>query len=78
MSDLTQFDRKLVFDRGGPPDSAHDPGQVMTPKLCRRRSTFGIALIAKMAPFFEHLPSEIRACLRLTRTLVFAPPGLIG
>ncbi len=63
-SDLTQFDRKLVFRKGGPPDPAHDQGPVMMPKLFRRRSTFGVARIAKMTKgnFKTYLQAEPDDC----------------
>jgi endonuclease YncB( thermonuclease family) len=47
-SDLTLFDPMMVFRKGGPPDPGQDPGQVMMPKLFRRRSTFGVSVSAKM------------------------------
>jgi len=65
-SDLTQFDRKLVFRKGGPPDAASDLGPVIMPKLFRRRSTFGIARIAKMtkSSFKTYLEAEPDDCYR--------------
>jgi endonuclease YncB( thermonuclease family) len=63
-SDLTQFDRSLVFRKGGPADPAHDVGPVMMPKLFRRRSTFGVAVIAKMTKgaFKTYLHEEPDDC----------------
>ena len=63
-SNLTQFDRKMVFRKGGPPDPAADIGPVMMPKLFRRRSTFGIAVIAGMTnkSFKTYLEAEPDAC----------------
>ena len=63
-SDLTQFDRSLVFRKGGPANPANDPGPVIMPKLFRRRSTFGVAVIAKIAkgPFKTYLQEEPDDC----------------
>ena len=63
-SDLTQFNRSLVFRKGGPANPAADPGPVFMPKLFRRRSTFGVALIAKMTKgtFKNYLHQEPDNC----------------
>ena len=63
-SDLSKFERALVFRKGGPPDPAHDPGPVFMPKLFRRRSTFGVAQLAKMTTgsFQKYLAAEPDAC----------------
>ncbi len=63
-SDLTPFDPSAVFRKGGPPDPAHDPGQVMMPKLFRRRSTFGVSVTAKMVKgsFKNYLTLEPDDC----------------
>jgi endonuclease YncB( thermonuclease family) len=47
-SDLTSFDRSLLFRLHGQPDPLHDPGPVILSKLFRRRSTFGVAAAAKL------------------------------
>jgi endonuclease YncB( thermonuclease family) len=63
-SDLSIFDRSLVFRSKGQPDPASDEGAAMMPKLFRRRSTYGIAKIAKMtsSPFNTYLKAEPDAC----------------
>jgi len=66
--DLSQFDRTKVFRKGGPANPAADVGQVIMPKLLRRRSTFGIAVIAKIVapPFKTYLQAEPDACYETT------------
>jgi hypothetical protein len=63
-SDLSVFDRTLLFRKGGPADPANDDGPVFLPKLFRRRSTFGIAQTAKMtsSTFNNYLKAEPDAC----------------
>jgi endonuclease YncB( thermonuclease family) len=63
-SDVSAFDRALVFRKNGTPHPASDHGPVFLPKLFRRRSTFGIALAAKMTrgPFKSYLIAEPDAC----------------
>ncbi len=63
-SDLTQFDRSKVFRKGGPANPAADVGSVIMPKLFRRRSTFGVATIAKMTStsFKTYLQAEPDHC----------------
>jgi endonuclease YncB( thermonuclease family) len=48
-SNLSTFDKTLLFRKSGTPDPASDDGPVFLPKLFRRRSTFGIALEAAIA-----------------------------
>ena len=47
-SDLTPFDRKMVFRKNGVPDPAKDVGPAMMPKMFRRRSTYGVAKVANL------------------------------
>ena len=63
-SDLSLFDRTLLFRNKGTPDPANDDGRVFFPKLFRRRSTFGIAQTAKMVSglFKNYLKMEPDAC----------------
>ena len=63
-SDLTKFDRSLLFRNHGAPDPAHDVGPVIMPKLFRRRSTFGVARAAKMVSgsFKNYLKLEPDVC----------------
>lgn len=63
-SDLTQFDRTLLFRNHGVPDPVHDVGPVILPKLFRRRSTFGVAQSAKMVSglFKNYLKLEPDVC----------------
>jgi endonuclease YncB( thermonuclease family) len=63
-SDVSQFDRTLLFRNKGTPDPANDDGQVFFPKLFRRRSTFGIAQTAKMVSglFKNYLKIAPDAC----------------
>jgi len=63
---LMPFDPKLVFRKNGVPNPAQDKGPVIMPKLFRRRSTFGIALIAKIAKgtFKTYLQGEPDGCFQ--------------
>jgi endonuclease YncB( thermonuclease family) len=65
-SDLTHFDRTLLFRNHGTPDPTNDPGPVIMPKLFRRQSTFGIAKSAKMTAgaFNLYLRAEPDACFQ--------------
>jgi endonuclease YncB( thermonuclease family) len=65
-SDMTPFDRTLVFRSHGTPDPAQDAGPVILPKLFRRRSTFGIAQSAKIASgaFKNYLQKEPDHCFK--------------
>jgi endonuclease YncB( thermonuclease family) len=79
-SELTQFDRSLVFRSHGALDPAHDVGLVIMPKLFRRRSTFGIARLAHIASgsFKSYLTAESDGCFKtsdfLSQGLTAATP----
>ena len=47
-SDLTNFDRTLLYRRHGLPEPKKDPGVAIMPKLFRRQSTFAVARTAKL------------------------------
>jgi endonuclease YncB( thermonuclease family) len=62
--DLAVFDKTLLFRNKGTPDPVNDSGPVFLPKLFRRRSTFGVAMTAKMTSGFfkNYLKMEPDAC----------------
>jgi endonuclease YncB( thermonuclease family) len=63
-SDLSQFNRTMVFRNHGAPNPAADNGSVFLPKLFRRRSTFGVAVSAQMfnGSFKNYLKTEPDDC----------------
>jgi len=63
-SDLSQFIRTQVFRNHGAPNPVADRGPVFLPKLFRRRSTFGVAVSAKMfsGSFKNYLKTEPDDC----------------
>jgi endonuclease YncB( thermonuclease family) len=67
-SSLTHFDRGQVFRNHGTPDPTQDSGRVFPPKLFRRRSTFGVAVAAKMVSgsFKIYLQAEPDDCFAVT------------
>lgn len=74
-SDLTPFDRTLVFRNRGTPDPAADAGPVILPKLFRRRSTFGVARFAKLVSgsFKNYLHAEPDVCFETSDFLSQGP-----
>ena len=63
-SNLTKFDRSLVFRNHGTPNPVKDAGPVIMPKLFRRQSTFEIAKLAGMTSghFNAYLAKEPDPC----------------
>jgi endonuclease YncB( thermonuclease family) len=61
---LSKFDRTMVFRNHGVPNPAEDNGFVFLPKLFRRRSTFGVAVAAKLTSgsFKPYLQAEPDDC----------------
>jgi len=74
-SDLTSFDRTLLFRSHGQPDPLHDPGLVILSKLFRRRSTFGVATAAKLisGSLKNYLKSHPDHCFHTDEFLVEGP-----
>ena len=74
-ADLSQFDRTMIFRNHGTPDPAKDAGPVFLPKFFRRRSTYGVARLAKMVTgsFKAYLHAEPDACFE---TADFLSQGL--
>ena len=79
-SDLSKFNRALVFRNKGAINAAKDRGDVYLPKLFRRRSTYGIAKIATMVSgsFKSYLKAQPDACFEtadfLTNGITSATP----
>jgi endonuclease YncB( thermonuclease family) len=69
--DLKPFDPTMKFRKGGPPSPAEDRGQLMMPKLFRRRSTFASALAARMTKtsFKNYLALEPDDCFETANFL---------
>lgn len=74
-ANLASFDRNLLFRPHGVPDAAHDVGPVFMPKLFRRRSTYGIAKVAKIttATLKNYLKGEPDACFTTQEFLLHGP-----
>jgi len=71
-ANLKPFDRALLFRNHGAPAPTSDQGPVIMPKLFRRRSTFEIAQIAKIASggsFKKYLELEPDACFETSEFL---------
>jgi endonuclease YncB( thermonuclease family) len=67
-SDLSAFNRTLVFRNKGALNAAKDKGKVYLPKLFRRRSTYGIAKIAAIVSgsLKSYLKANPDACFETT------------
>jgi endonuclease YncB( thermonuclease family) len=74
-SDVSKFDRKLIFRNHGTPDPSRDSGPVFVPKLYRRRSTFGVAVAANMVggSFKKYLQMEPDECFEVKDFLIQGP-----
>jgi endonuclease YncB( thermonuclease family) len=70
-SDLSGFDKTLVFRSHGPPNPPADDGPVFLPKLFRRRSTYGVAKGANITSvsFQNYLKAEPDICFETTQFL---------
>lgn len=79
-SDLSKFNRALVFRNKGAVNAGKDRGDVYLPKLFRRRSTYGIAKIATIVSgsFKNYLKAQPDACFEtadfLTNGITSATP----
>ena len=82
-SDLSVFDRTLLFRNKGAIDATADKGKVYLPKLYRRRSTYGVAKIAGIASgsFKNYLKALPDACFEtsdlLANGITVATPHLL-